>query len=119
MKIFENPIVNLSINTALVYGVAYLGRAYLQINPLHAALFSLGTFVAHSLGKKLAKGITNESYYSTFSGRVIRLISMYVPAMLAINYRFFSPLQAIATMGLTSLVAEVYFAIATRSPWNI
>ncbi len=116
MKIFSQPAVKLSLNTALVYGVAFAGRSYLQINPLHAALFSLATHIASYLGKKLAKKITDNGH-ETFIGRSVEFVAANIAVIPAIAYKVFSPVQAIAAVGLDRICSSFYYTVTARSSW--
>lgn len=116
--IYTNPYFNMAriaVNASLVYGVAYLGRAYFQINPVHAALFCVGSCVAHLLGLRALSKLRSEDAAGkktfTFVGRAANSLISLTPAAVAFASGVFSPLQTITALGLSYLASNLNFLI--------
>lgn len=117
-SIFANPIVNLCTNTALVGIVAYASRSYIAIHPKHATLFALGTFLTSCAGRELIKAGGAKSNH--FSGRAVAVISSNIlPVSAAILFKVFSPIQALATLGLLACTTSAFHVITGESVWRI
>ena len=116
IEFFNNNALKLLIPSAIAAGMAYAGRIYVQINPLHAALFTVGTLVTTHLGRKLAEFMTDREFFQTKTGRTIYFISSYTIAALTIGLKVFTPLQAITALGLTAISSNLY-NITGCSPW--
>lgn len=114
---FDHPIVKLSLNAALVYGAACAGRSYLQINPLHATLFAAATNITSLLVKQLAQQSVGKHFNQTINGRSIHFICTNQPAVYTIASKVFSPIQAIAAIGINSMCDGFYWAITGKSIW--
>lgn len=114
----NNPVINLATNTALVGLAAYATRSYLVINPAHAALFALGTFVSSMLGKQLIKDTGQNEW--EFSGRAIRFIAINVlPVSTAIFFKVFPPIQAFAAVGLITCATSACTTFSATSVWSL
>ena len=98
----------------MVYGAAYAGKAYFQVNPSHAAIFALAAFTLAKLGQMLSKHIERTNFKSdklnSYKPR-LQIISSkvaYISPIFAISVRFFSPHQTIVAIALTNLCADAY-----------
>ena len=98
-----------AISSAWVGGVFYMGRSYLKINPLHAALFSVVANIVVAVAAELIRVKERRPIVKKelFIRSAALLTIAHLPHALAIVSGALSSLQVLTIMGVEVLFARI------------
>lgn len=103
-----SPIVVLpTVVGCISYAITWLGRNILQINPLHAALFSAAATLISMLGTSLAH---RKCTRNTLEHSLITHLSPLIVPAAALAMKLSSPLHILAFTGITFAAARIFCA---------
>ncbi len=110
MYIFTLSAVQLASAAGLIYGMAHVGKSYLNTNPKTAAIVGFASLLFKAMENYFrSQGLPFSSLFTKYQ------FSILIPVAAGIAAKWLTPFQAISQMAFFSLAALIYYQVTGKS----